>query len=54
MYFQYPIGLFDCNEDKTQEVIRLLKDLTQKYVPLKDDEIAEEAFLGGKTVHFCS
>uniref|UniRef100_A0A8W8MGW5 DUF6589 domain-containing protein n=1 Tax=Magallana gigas TaxID=29159 RepID=A0A8W8MGW5_MAGGI len=41
------IGLFDCNENKTQDVIQLLKGLTEKYVPMKDGEIAEEVFFGG-------
>jgi len=30
-----------------------LKDLTQKYVPVKDDEIAEEVVFGGKSVILC-
>jgi hypothetical protein len=47
---QYSLGLFDCNENKTQEVIRLLKDLTEKYVPVKDGEISEEVFFGGESI----
>lgn len=43
------MGLFDCNENKTQDVIQLLKGLTEKYVPMKDGEIAEEVFFGGST-----
>ena len=46
--FQFPLGLFDCNENKTQQVIRLLKQLTEKYVPLKDNgEVIDEVFFGG-------
>ncbi|XP_071121775.1 uncharacterized protein [Mytilus edulis] len=45
---QFPLGLFDCNENKTQQVIRLLKQLTEKYVPLKDNgEVIDEVFFGG-------
>ncbi|VDI37140.1 Hypothetical predicted protein [Mytilus galloprovincialis] len=44
---QYPLGLFKCNENKTQELIRLLKQLTEKYVPLRNGEIFEPVFLGG-------
>lgn len=47
LILQYSIGLFDCNENKTQDVIQLLKGLTEKYVPMKDGEIAEEVFFGG-------
>ncbi|XP_063400161.1 uncharacterized protein LOC134684783 [Mytilus trossulus] len=43
----YPLGLFKCNENKTQELIRLLKQLTEKYVPLRNGEIFEPVFLGG-------
>jgi hypothetical protein len=42
------LGLFDCNEQKTQDVIRLLKEFSQKYVPVKDGVIVEEVFFGGK------
>lgn len=45
---QIPLGLFDCNEQKTQDVIKLLKEFSQKYVPVKDGEIVEEVFLGGQ------
>nr|XP_034298978.1 uncharacterized protein LOC109620531 isoform X1 [Crassostrea gigas] len=44
---QIPLGLFDCNEQKTQDVIKLLKEFSQKYVPVKDGEIVEEVFFGG-------
>ncbi|XP_056008253.1 uncharacterized protein LOC125657360 isoform X2 [Ostrea edulis] len=45
---QYSLGLFDCNEMVTQDVIRLLKDLSKKYVPIDDaGEIVEEVFFGG-------
>ncbi|XP_046566552.1 uncharacterized protein LOC124275109 [Haliotis rubra] len=44
---QYPLGLFDCNENKTQDVIKLLTDLTEEYVPFADGEIVESVFLGG-------
>ncbi|XP_062582660.1 uncharacterized protein LOC134244405 [Saccostrea cucullata] len=45
---QYPLGLFDCNEMVTQDVIRLLKELSKKYVPTDDaGEIVEEVFFGG-------
>jgi hypothetical protein len=43
------LGLFDCNETVTQDVIRLLKDLSKKYVPIDDaGNIVEEVFFGGK------
>ncbi|XP_063435141.1 uncharacterized protein LOC134716217 [Mytilus trossulus] len=44
---QYPLGIYDCNENKTQEVIQLLKELSDKYVPLKDGKIVEPVFFGG-------
>nr|XP_022298075.1 uncharacterized protein LOC111107257 isoform X3 [Crassostrea virginica] len=44
---QFCLGLYDCNEQKTQDVIHLLKDLSNKYVPLVDGEIKEEVFFGG-------
>ncbi|XP_061174425.1 uncharacterized protein LOC133183487 [Saccostrea echinata] len=44
---QYPLGLRDCNENKTQDVIHLLKDLSKLYVPCKDDTIVEAVFFGG-------
>nr|XP_022307392.1 uncharacterized protein LOC111113418 isoform X2 [Crassostrea virginica] len=44
---QYPLGLRDCNEIKTQDVIQLLKDLSKRYVPCKDDSIVEPVFFGG-------
>lgn len=46
-FFQFPLGLYRCNENKTAELIQLLKDLTQKYVPQLDGEIVEEVFFGG-------
>ncbi|KAK3108646.1 hypothetical protein FSP39_012456 [Pinctada imbricata] len=44
---QYPLGLFDTNENKTDEMIRLLKDLTDRYVPLDNDNVADAVFFGG-------
>lgn len=44
---QYPLGLFKYNENKTQELTRLLKELTEKYVPLRNGEVFEAVFLGG-------
>ncbi|XP_033759941.1 uncharacterized protein LOC117342076 [Pecten maximus] len=44
---QHALGLFDCNETKTQDVIRMLKEMTRKYVPIRDEEIVEEVFFGG-------
>ncbi|XP_056013603.1 uncharacterized protein LOC125669312 isoform X1 [Ostrea edulis] len=44
---QYCLGLFDCNEQKTQDVIQLLKELQDKYVPVTDGDIKEEVFFGG-------
>nr|XP_022292945.1 uncharacterized protein LOC111103777 [Crassostrea virginica] len=45
---QYSLGLFGCNEMVTQDVIRLLKELSKKYVPTDDaGEIVEEVFFGG-------
>lgn len=46
--FQYPLGLFDCNETKTADVIKLFKKLQQKYVPHSDGEICEPVLFGGK------
>lgn len=45
--FQYPLGLYDCNETKTADVIKLLKELQQKYVPHSDGEICEPVLLTG-------
>ncbi|XP_062586325.1 uncharacterized protein LOC134247949 [Saccostrea cucullata] len=45
--FQYPLGLFDCNENKTQELIALLKKLSNDYIPYKDGNIVEPVFFGG-------
>ncbi|XP_078310147.1 uncharacterized protein LOC111108372 isoform X3 [Crassostrea virginica] len=44
---QYPLGLRDCNENKTLDVIQLLKELSKRYVPCKDDSIVEPVFFGG-------
>lgn len=44
---QFPLGLFKCNENKTAELIQLLNDLSEKYVPQLDGEIVEEVFFGG-------
>ncbi|XP_061174507.1 uncharacterized protein LOC133183583 [Saccostrea echinata] len=44
---QYPLGLYDCNETKTADVIKLLKELQQKYVPHRDGEICEPVLFGG-------
>ncbi|XP_069113384.1 LOW QUALITY PROTEIN: uncharacterized protein [Argopecten irradians] len=44
---QFQLGLFDTNENKTQELIRLLKEMSQKYVPHRDGEIVEPVFFGG-------
>lgn len=44
---QYPLGLFDCNENKTAEVIKLLKTLSELYVPCRDGQIIEPVFFGG-------
>lgn len=42
------MGLYACNEIVTQNVIRLLKELSKKYVPTnKAGEIVEEVFFGG-------
>lgn len=46
--FQYPLGLFDCNETKTTDVVKLLRKLQQKYVPHSDGEICEPVRFGGK------
>lgn len=46
--FQFPIGLFDCNETKTADVIELLSDLQRKYVPQRNQEIVEPLFFGGE------
>lgn len=46
--FQFPIGLFDCNETKTADVIELLSDLQRKYVPKRNEEIVEPLFFGGE------
>ncbi|XP_061185175.1 uncharacterized protein LOC133193230 [Saccostrea echinata] len=44
---QYSLGLFDTNENKTDEVIRLLRHLTDLYVPLKNEEVVDAVFFGG-------
>lgn len=48
LLFQFCLGLFDCDEKKTGDVIKLLKDLSEKYVPMKDDDVYEPVFFGGK------
>ncbi|XP_048770593.2 uncharacterized protein LOC125676812 [Ostrea edulis] len=45
--FQYPLGLYDCNENKTQELIALLKKLSNDFIPQKNGEIVEPVFFGG-------
>ena len=42
---QFPLGLYDCDEKRTQDMIKLLKDLTEKYVPKIEGEIVAEVFL---------
>ena len=51
MIFQYSLGLYDCDEKKTQDVIRLLKNLSEKYVPQLDGQIIEEVFFGGTFIN---
>lgn len=41
------MGLFDTNENKTDEVIRLLRTLTDLYVPLENEEVVDAVFFGG-------
>lgn len=48
LLFQFCLGLFDCDEKKTGDVIKLLKDLSERYVPMKDDDVYEPVFFGGK------
>lgn len=48
LLFQFCLGLFDCDEKKTGDVIKLLKDLSEKYVPMKDDDVYEPVVFGGK------
>lgn len=48
LLFQFCFGLFDCYEKKTGDVIKLLKDLSEKYVPIKDDYVYEPGFFGAK------
>lgn len=48
LLFQFCLGLFDCDEKKTGDVIKLLKDLSEKYVPMKDDDVYEPVFFGDK------
>ncbi|XP_033755665.1 uncharacterized protein LOC117338420 [Pecten maximus] len=45
---QYPLGLYDTNENKTDEVIRLLKTLTDLYVPVRNEEVIDAVFFGDK------
>ncbi|XP_062568267.1 uncharacterized protein LOC134230452 [Saccostrea cucullata] len=45
---QYPLGLYDCDEKKTVDVIQLLQTLQKKYVPMKEDgTFVEPIFFGG-------
>ncbi|WAQ95109.1 hypothetical protein MAR_007580, partial [Mya arenaria] len=44
---QFPLGLFDCNENKIQDVIRHLQEMSKKYVPLQNGKIVEPVFFGG-------
>lgn len=48
LLFQFGLGLFDCDEKKTGDVIKLLKDLSEKYVPMKDIYVYKPVFFGGK------
>ena len=41
---QFLLGLYDCDEKRTQDMIKLLKDLTEKYVPKIEGEIVAEVF----------
>lgn len=41
------MGLYECDEKKTGEVIKLLKELSDKYVPIKDEDVYEPVFFGG-------
>ncbi|CAC5414675.1 unnamed protein product [Mytilus coruscus] len=45
---QFPFGLFDCNENKTPEIIKLMKKLSKQYVPCVNGEIVEPVFFGGQ------
>lgn len=47
-FFNFVLGLFDCDEKKTGDVIKLLKDLTEKNVHMKDDDVLDKFFFGGK------
>lgn len=44
---RYPLGLTDCNENKTAEMIKMLKEFQQKYVPFKNEDICESVFFDG-------
>ncbi|XP_078327741.1 uncharacterized protein LOC111126657 [Crassostrea virginica] len=44
---QFSLGLYECDEKKTVEVIKLLKELGDKYVPIKDEDVYEPVFFGG-------
>lgn len=44
---QYPLGLRDCNENRIQDIIQLLKEMSKLYIPCKDDTIVEPVFCGG-------
>lgn len=43
-FFNFVLGLFDCDEKKTGDVIKLLKDLTEKNVHIKDDDVLDKFF----------
>uniref|UniRef100_K1RIV3 Uncharacterized protein n=1 Tax=Magallana gigas TaxID=29159 RepID=K1RIV3_MAGGI len=45
---KYPLGLFDCNENKTQELTALLKKLSNDFIPYKNGNIVEPVFFGAK------
>ena len=53
IFLQYPLGLFDTNENKTDEMIRLLKKLTDLYVPVENDEVVDAVFFGGTGQIYC-
>ena len=46
---------YECDEKKTGEVIKLLQELSDKYVPIKDEDVYEPVFFGGilTEVSFC-
>ncbi|XP_061188680.1 uncharacterized protein LOC133196845 [Saccostrea echinata] len=44
---QYPLGLIDCNENKTQEMIHLMKTMSNSFFSKRDGDIVEPMFFGG-------